>query len=60
MDYFLTEEQVMIRDLARQVAQEKIKPVAAKYDESGEFPWEIMKQLAEIDFFRIYFIELSN
>ncbi len=57
MDYFLTEEQAMIRDLARQVAQEKIKPVAAKYDESGEFPWEIMKTLAEMDFFRIYLDE---
>ncbi len=57
MDYFLTEEQVMIRDLARQVAQEKIKPVAAKYDESGEFPWEIMETLAEMDFFRIYLDE---
>ena len=57
MDYFLTEEQVMIRDLARQVAQEKIKPVAAKYDESDEFPWEVMKQLAEMDFFRIYLEE---
>ncbi|HEX9934385.1 MAG TPA: acyl-CoA dehydrogenase family protein [bacterium] len=54
MDYFLTEEQTMIRDLARKVAQEKITPVAAKYDESGEFPWDIMKTLAEMDFFRIY------
>ena len=27
MDYQLTEEQVMIRDLARKVAEEKIKPV---------------------------------
>ncbi|HHS12596.1 MAG TPA: acyl-CoA dehydrogenase [bacterium] len=54
MDYFLTEEQTMIRDLARQVAQERIKPVAAKYDESGEFPWEIIETLAQMDFFRIY------
>jgi alkylation response protein AidB-like acyl-CoA dehydrogenase len=53
MDYFLTEEQVMIRDLARQVAQEKIVPVAAKYDETGEFPWEIVETLAKMDFFRI-------
>ena len=57
MNYFLTEEQIMIRDLARQVAQEKIKPVAAKYDASGEFPWEIMETLAEMDFFRIYLDE---
>jgi len=57
MDYLLTEEQIMIRDLARKVAQEKIQPVAAKYDKSGEFPWDIMKILAEMDFFRIYLDE---
>ena len=54
MDYFLTEEQIMIRDLARQVAREKIAPVAAGYDESGEFPWDIIRALADMDFFRIY------
>jgi len=54
MDYFLTEEQIMIRDLARQVAREKIAPVAAAYDESGEFPWNIVRALADMDFFRIY------
>ncbi len=57
MEYYLTEEQQMIRDLARQVAEERIKPVAAKYDESGEFPWDIMKTLSEMDFFRIYLDE---
>jgi len=29
MDHLLTEQQIMIRDLARKIAQEKIKPVAA-------------------------------
>ncbi|HDQ44539.1 MAG TPA: acyl-CoA dehydrogenase [bacterium] len=54
MDYFLTEEQIMIRDLSRQIAREKIAPVAAKYDASGEFPWDIMKILADNDFFRTF------
>jgi butyryl-CoA dehydrogenase len=54
VEYFLTEEQIMIRDLARKVAEEKIRPVAAYHDETGEFPWEIMKTLADMDFFRIY------
>jgi len=39
MDYFLTEEQIMIRDLARQISEEKIVPVRAELDETGEFPW---------------------
>ena len=57
MDYLLTEQQVMIRDLARKVAVEKIKPVAAKYDESEEFAWEIVKVLADSDLFGIYIPE---
>lgn len=57
MNYFLTEEQQMIQDLCRQIAMEKIAPVAARYDESGEFPWEIVKVLAESDLFGIYLEE---
>ena len=57
MDYLLTEEQLMIRDLCRQIAQEKIKPVAAEYDESGEFAWDIVKILADSDVCGIYIPE---
>jgi alkylation response protein AidB-like acyl-CoA dehydrogenase len=53
MDYGLTETQVMIRDLCRQIANEKMKPVREHYDETGEFPWEIVKILAESDLFGI-------
>ena len=54
MEYFLTEEQIMIRDSARQVAEEKIVPVRAELDEKEEFPHEIMKILAQLDLFRIF------
>lgn len=54
MDYFLTEEQIMIRDLARQIAEEKIVPVRHELDEKEEFPWEIMKVLAQSDLFGIF------
>lgn len=53
IDYGLTETQGMIRDLCRQIAVEKIKPVREKYDESGEFPWDIIKIFAESDLFGI-------
>jgi butyryl-CoA dehydrogenase len=53
MDYGLTETQVMIRDLCRQIAQEKMKPVREHYDETGEFPWEIVKVLADADLFGV-------
>jgi alkylation response protein AidB-like acyl-CoA dehydrogenase len=54
MNYFLTDDQKMIRDLAAQIAREKIAPVAAELDESGEFPWEIVKTLAKSDLFRVF------
>jgi len=57
MDYLLTEEQIMIRDLARQIAKEKIKPVAAKYDAEGTFPWDMVKVMADSDLFGIYIEE---
>ena len=57
MDYFLTEEQKMIQDLAREIAQDKIKPIAAQHDETGEFPWDTMKILADAGFFGLYIDE---
>jgi len=57
MDYLLTEEQIMIRDLARQIAVEKIVPVRAELDEHNKFPSEIMKALAQADLFGIYIPE---
>ncbi len=57
MDYFLTEEQLMIRDLARQIAEEKIVPVRAELDETGEFPWDVMKTIAQSDLFGLFIPE---
>ncbi|MEI8352710.1 MAG: acyl-CoA dehydrogenase family protein [bacterium] len=54
MDYGLNETQVMIRDLARQIAQEKIKPIREHYDEANEFPHEIVKVFAEADLCGVY------
>jgi butyryl-CoA dehydrogenase len=57
MDYGLTEAQVMIRDLCRQVAQEKIKPIREHYDEANEFPHEIVKVFADADLCGVYISE---
>lgn len=54
MDYFLSDEQKMIVELAKKVAQEKIKPVRQHYDETGEFPWEIVKELSQADLMGLY------
>jgi len=57
VNYFLTEEQLMIKNLARKIAEEKIAPVRAHYDETGEFPWDIVRYLAESDLCGVYIPE---
>ncbi len=47
MDYGFTEEQKMIQELARKIAVEKALPLRAELDESGKFPWEVVKACAE-------------
>lgn len=54
MDYLLTEEQKMIRELAGKIAEEKVRPVAAKYDQTEDFPWDVMHILAQSDLFAIF------
>ena len=57
MDYFLTEQQKMLKSLAREMANEKILPVRQELDEKGEFPWAILKELADADMFRLFIPE---
>ncbi len=57
MDYLLTDEQKMIKDLAHKIAEEKIRPVAAKYDISEEYPWDVLKVMAESDMFGLFIPE---
>jgi hypothetical protein len=49
----LTEEQISIRDTIREFAESKIRPVIMEFDESQEFPMEIMRQLGELGFLGI-------
>jgi len=57
MDYLFDEIQLMVQETARKIADEKIRPVAAHYDETEEFPWDIMKVIADSDLFGIYIEE---
>ena len=57
MDYLLTEEQKMIKDLAHKVAEEKVRPVAAKYDQSEQYPWDIIKIIADTGLFGLFIPE---
>src|SRR5260370_38481240 len=44
LDFSLTQEQEAIRDLAHEFAVREMRPVAAHYDETEEFPYEVVKK----------------
>ncbi len=50
MDFNLTQENVQVRELARNFARTEIKPVVMKYDEAQEFPLELMHKLGDLGF----------
>jgi butyryl-CoA dehydrogenase len=54
MDYGFTEYQSAIRDLAREIADKEIRPIAAECDREAKFPWPVVKIMAETDLFRVY------
>ena len=46
----LTEEQVLIQDMARSFAQEQIKPCASEWDAKGIFPAQALQQMGGLGF----------
>ncbi|MBI3193397.1 MAG: acyl-CoA dehydrogenase [Ignavibacteriae bacterium] len=50
MNFDFTETQIMIRDTARQFAQDELAPSASERDEKEEFPHEGVKKLGELGF----------
>ena len=57
MNYGLTEEQLMIQELAAQFADTRIKDVRAELDEKEEFPHEVLQEMAESGLSGIYIDE---
>lgn len=53
MDYFLSEEQQMIVDIAKQITDERIIPARAELDEKHEFPRQILEEMAGADLFGV-------
>ncbi len=48
MDFALTEEQQMVKEMAAKFAEAEIKPKAAELDEKHEHPADIVRQLGEL------------
>lgn len=57
MDYFLSEEQKMIVETARELTNEKIIPVRAELDEKNQFAVDILEEMGKADLFSIFIPE---
>lgn len=57
MEYFLNEQQKTVKSLARMVAEQRILPVRAELDEKEEFPWDLIREMANSDLMRIFIPE---
>lgn len=53
MDFDLPEDIIALRDVARQYAEEKIKPNARQWDREMSIPLEAIRQMAELGFFGV-------
>ena len=57
MNFDLSDEQRQIRDTVRDFARGEVAPKAAAYDESGEFPYELVAGMARLGLFALPFPE---
>jgi butyryl-CoA dehydrogenase len=49
VDELLTKENIYYRDLAREIADRYVRPVAAELDRTGEYPWSVINALKEAE-----------
>ncbi|AWI04206.1 acyl-CoA dehydrogenase [Clostridium drakei] len=47
MNFALTKEQELVRQMVREFAENEVKPLAAEIDETGEYPIETVKKMAK-------------
>jgi alkylation response protein AidB-like acyl-CoA dehydrogenase len=57
VNYFLSDEEQMIVETSRELAVKKVKPVREHYDEAGIFPWDIVKEMANLGLCGLYIPE---
>jgi len=55
MDFTFTEDQEMTRRMVREFAENEIAPTVRAYDQTQEFPFEIMKKLGDLGLLGIIF-----
>lgn len=54
MDFFFSENQKKLRDQTREIAKEYVLPKRSYYDETEDFPWDLVKIFAEKGLFKSF------
>jgi acyl-CoA dehydrogenase len=54
VNFELTEKQKALQKKVKEFAQKEIIPVAAHYDRTGEFPWDVIRKAFELGVFTSY------
>ena len=57
MDFWFSKEQKELKAFTREIALEKILPKREYYDETEDFPWEMVKKLSSAGLFEVYIPE---
>lgn len=57
MEYFLTDLQKTVKQMARTIAEDKMLPLRAELDEKEEFPKSVIQELADTDLLALYIPE---
>ena len=55
MDFRLTKEQLLVRKMVREFAENEVKPLASEIDEEERFPMETVQKMAKLGMMGIYF-----
>jgi butyryl-CoA dehydrogenase len=54
MDFELTEEQQMVREMTRAFVEREVKPVASRMDREGAYPSELVKKMGEMGLMGVF------
>ena len=57
MNFSLTEEQRMIQEMCRRFAENEVKPVAARLDETHEHPADLCRKMGELGLWVLPFLK---
>jgi acyl-CoA dehydrogenase len=60
ISFELTDDQREIRDWVHEFAEREVRPVAAHYDETEEFPWPVVRKAAEAGLYSYDFVAQTN